>query len=206
MAGEFSRVVQQEEGPLIDFYCEPGREEDAARAFENTAAMIALCEDDFGEKYPWDKYTQVAVQDFIFGGMENTSATTQTDLTLHDERAHLDFSSDFLVAHEAVHQWFGDQITCREWSHGWLNEGFATYFEARWQEHHRGVDDYLYEILLMARGYLSEGYQRAHRRKTLQPASGTYLITTFMRKAAWCCTCCAGNWATRRFSMRSAIT
>ena len=100
------------------------------------------------------------MQDFIFGGMENTSATTQTDLTLHDERAHLDFSSDFLVAHEAVHQWFGDQITCREWSHGWLNEGFATYFEARWQEHHRGVDDYLYEILLMARGYLSEGYQR----------------------------------------------
>ena len=160
VAGEFSRVVQQEEGPLIDFYCEPGREEDAARAFENTAAMIALYEDDFGEKYPWDKYTQVAVQDFIFGGMENTSATTQTDLTLHDERAHLDFSSDFLVAHEAVHQWFGDQITCREWSHGWLNEGFATYFEARWQEHHRGVDEYLYEILLMARGYLSEGYQR----------------------------------------------
>ena len=93
------------------------------RAFENTAAMIALYEQDFGEKYPWDKYTQVAVQDFIFGGMENTSATTQTDLTLHDERAHLDFSSDFLVAHEAVHQWFGDQITCREWSHGWLNEG-----------------------------------------------------------------------------------
>ena len=160
VAGEFSRVVQQEEGPLIDFYCEPGREEDAARAFENTAAMIALYEEDFGEKYPWDKYTQVAVQDFIFGGMENTSATTQTDLTLHDERAHLDFSSDFLVAHEAVHQWFGDQITCREWSHGWLNEGFATYFEARWQEHHRGLDEYLYEILLMARGYLSEGYRR----------------------------------------------
>ncbi len=160
VAGEFSRVVQQEEGPLIDFYCEPGREEDAERAFENTAAMIALYEEDFGEKYPWDKYTQVAVQDFIFGGMENTSATTQTDLTLHDERAHLDFSSDFLVAHEAVHQWFGDQITCREWSHGWLNEGFATYFEARWQEHYRGVDEYLYEILLMARGYLSESYQR----------------------------------------------
>ncbi len=160
VAGEFSRVVQQEEGPLIDFYCEPGREEDAERAFENTAAMIALYEEDFGEKYPWDKYTQVAVQDFIFGGMENTSATTQTDLTLHDERAHLDFSSDFLVAHEAVHQWFGDQITCREWSHGWLNEGFATYFEARWQEHHRGIDEYLYEILLMARGYLSESYQR----------------------------------------------
>ncbi len=160
VAGRFSREVMQAEDPLIDFYCEPGREADARRAFENTPAMIAMYEEEFGEKYPWDKYTQVAVQDFIFGGMENTSATTQTDLTLHDERAHLDFSSDFLVSHEAVHQWFGDLITCREWSHGWLNEGFATFYEARWQEHHRGVDEYLYEILLMARGYLGESYRR----------------------------------------------
>ncbi len=160
VAGKFSRGVLQDQDPLIDFYCEPGREEDAVRAFENTPAMIALYEEEFGEKYPWDKYTQVAVQDFIFGGMENTSATTQTDLTLHDQRAHLDFSSDFLVSHEAVHQWFGDLITCREWSHGWLNEGFATFYEARWQEHFRGADEYLYDILLMARSYLGEGYLR----------------------------------------------
>lgn len=159
-ASDFSRVVLKEKGPLIDFYVERGREADGKRSFGNTPAMIKLYEDLFGEKYPWDKYTQVAVQDFIFGGMENTSATTQTDLTLHDEKAHLDFSSDFLVSHEAVHQWFGDLITCRDWSHGWLNEGFATYFEAVWQEHHRGNDEYLWDVLGMARGYMSEGYRR----------------------------------------------
>ncbi|MEX0762805.1 MAG: M1 family aminopeptidase [Dehalococcoidia bacterium] len=159
-AGKLSRVVLQDQDPVIDFYCEPGREEDGRRAFGNTPAMIKLYEELFGEPYPWDKYTQVAVQDFIFGGMENTSATTQTDLTLHDERAHLDFSSDFLVSHEAVHQWFGDLLTCREWAHGWLNEGFATYFEAVWNQHHLGEDEYLYEILMMSRGYQSERYQR----------------------------------------------
>lgn len=163
VAAEFSRVVLQEAAknrPLIDFYCQPGREEDGLRAFGNTVSMITLYEDLFGIPYPWDKYTQVAVQDFIFGGMENTSATTQTDLTLHDERAHLDFSSDFLVAHEAVHQWFGDLITCREWAHGWLNEGFATYFESVWQEHHRGNAEYLNDIQGMANSYLSERYRR----------------------------------------------
>ena len=160
VAGGFSRVVIQDTNPIIDFYCEPGREEDAGRAFENTPAMIRLFEEITGEPYPWDKYSQVAVQDFIFGGMENTSATTQTDLTLHDEKSHKDFSSDFLVAHEAAHQWFGDLLTCNEWPHGWLNEGFATFCEALWQERHRGIDEYLMELLGMQSGYLAEAYRR----------------------------------------------
>ena len=159
-AAEFSRVILEEKPVLIDFYCQPGREEDGKRAFGNTGAMIKLYEDLFGEPYPWDKYTQVAAQDFIFGGMENTSATTQTDLTLHDAKAHLDFSSDFLVAHEAVHMWFGDLLTCREWPHGWLNEGFATFFESVWQEHHRGLDEYIYDITGLARNYIGERYRR----------------------------------------------
>ncbi len=160
VAGEFSRVMLREDSPSIDFYCEPGREEDAARAFENTVPIIKFFEETTGEPYPWAKYSQVAVQDFIFGGMENTSATTQTDLTLHDAKAHKDFSSDFLVAHEAAHQWFGDLITCKEWAHGWLNEGFATFFEALWQEYLHGSNEYLNELITMQRSYLSEKYRR----------------------------------------------
>ncbi len=159
-AGDLSHLVLQEKPTLVDFYCQPGREEDGKRSFGNTPAMVKLYEDLFGEKYPWAKYTQVAAQDFIFGGMENTSATTQTDLTLHDAKAHVDFSSDFLVAHEAVHQWFGDLLTCREWAHGWLNEGFATFFESVWQEHHRGHDEYIYDVMGLARNYISERYRR----------------------------------------------
>jgi len=160
VAGEFERVVQQASGPLIEYYVTPGREGDGERAFGNTPAMIRYFEEISGEPYPWAKYAQVAVQDFIFGGMENTSATTQTDLTLHDVRAHIDFSSDFLVSHEAAHQWFGDLITCREWAHGWLNEGFATYLEALWQEEYRGLDAHLWDVMSMAKIYVKERYRR----------------------------------------------
>ncbi len=118
----------------IQYYVPLGREEDGRRAFQNTPKMIEVFEKKTGVPYPFEKYSQVAVQDFIFGGMENTSATTQTDLTLHDSRAHLDFSSDPLVSHELAHQWFGDLVTCRDWSHGWLNEGFATFMERIWVE------------------------------------------------------------------------
>lgn len=122
----------------VQYFVEPGREEDGKRSFAHTPRMIEVFENKTGVAFPYEKYSQVAVQDFIFGGMENTSATTQTDLTLHDQRAQLDFSSDPLVSHELAHQWFGDLITCRDWSHGWLNEGFATFMERVWVEENPG--------------------------------------------------------------------
>jgi aminopeptidase N len=121
-------------GLPVQYFVQKGREEDGKRAFRNTPKMIEEFEKKTGIPYPYEKYSQAAVQDFIFGGMENTSATTQTDLTLHDARASIDFSSDPLVAHELAHQWFGDLVTCRDWSHGWLNEGFATFMERVWVE------------------------------------------------------------------------
>ncbi|MHB8305832.1 MAG: M1 family metallopeptidase, partial [Vulcanimicrobiaceae bacterium] len=113
----------------VYYYVLPGREADGERSFGKTPRMIEFFERMTGVPYPYARYSQIAVGDFIFGGMENTSATTQTDRTLHDERAHLDFSSDPLVSHELAHQWFGDLLTCRDWAHAWLNEGFATYFD-----------------------------------------------------------------------------
>jgi len=138
---EFS--AWEDKGPHglpVQYFVAPGKEDDGKRAFSNTPKMIEIYEKRTGVRYPYEKYSQVAVQDFIFGGMENTSATTQTDSTLHDERAHLDFSSDPLVSHELAHQWFGDLLTCRDWSHGWLNEGFATFMERVWIEEHTGKD------------------------------------------------------------------
>ena len=81
----------------------------------------------------------------MWGGMENTSATTLYPATMHDERALIDGSPDWLIAHELGHQWWGDLVTCKDWSHLWLNEGFATYCETLWAEHYKGKDerDYL---------------------------------------------------------------
>ncbi|MFO0594113.1 MAG: M1 family aminopeptidase [Myxococcaceae bacterium] len=119
----------------------PGRKDDALRCTARTPKMVAMFERLTGRPYPWGDYAQVFVSEFIFGGMENTSATTLTDSVLHDARAHADYSAEFLIAHELAHQWFGDLLTCRDWPHGWLNEGFATYSEVLWKEESEGVDE-----------------------------------------------------------------
>ncbi|HEX8805987.1 MAG TPA: M1 family aminopeptidase, partial [Candidatus Aquilonibacter sp.] len=95
VAGPFVETTQADGGARkvpVFFYVLPGREADGERAFGNTPRMIATFEEKIGTPYPYARYSQIAVSDFIFGGMENTSATTQTDRTLHDARAHLDFS------------------------------------------------------------------------------------------------------------------
>ena len=76
--------------------------------------------------------------------MEHISATPQTDQMVHDARTELDQTSDSLQSHELAHQWFGDYVTCRSWADIWLNESFATYFQALWDEHSLGHDDFLY--------------------------------------------------------------
>jgi aminopeptidase N len=148
----------------VEYYVHPGREADGERSFGKTPKMVRFFGDKIRFPYPYVKYAQIAVADFIFGGMENTTATTQTDTTLHDARAHLDFSSDGLVAHELAHQWFGDLLTCKDWSHAWLNEGFATYFEALFREFDRGADEFDYYRLELQARYRhedSEHYRRA---------------------------------------------
>lgn len=162
VAGPFSEVAQA--GRVSAFYYVlPGREADGERAFGKTPQMLEVFEKRIGVPYPFARYSQIAVSEFIFGGMENTGATTQTERTLHDERAHLDFSSDPLVSHELAHQWFGDLLTCRDWSHAWLNEGFATFFEAVYREADLGEDEYLYDILGCVERYVREDAERYRR-------------------------------------------
>ncbi len=165
-AGPFVEVDQGRagrNGVPVFYYVLPGREDEGERAFGKTPAMIDHFEERIGTPYPFARYSQIAVSDFIFGGMENTSATTQTDRTLHDATAHLDFSSDPLVSHELAHQWFGDLLTCRDWSHAWLNEGFATFMEAVWRERDLGYDEYLYDIFECLTAYFKEDADRYSR-------------------------------------------
>jgi aminopeptidase N len=161
--GEFTEIKDRWKRVPVLYFCPPGREEDSRRAFGKTPQMIDFFSKKLRVPYPYAKYSQVAAYDFIYGGMENTSCTTQTALTLHDERAHLDFSSDPLVAHELAHQWFGDLVTCKDWSHAWLNESFATYFEALFREHDLGADEFAYEMRGNAEAYFDEDQNRYRR-------------------------------------------
>jgi len=163
VAGPFAETRQPHDRVPMFVYTLPGREADGERAFGKTPQMLDAFERATGVPYPYTRYSQIAVADFIFGGMENTSATTQTDRVLHDERAHLDYSADYLAAHELAHQWFGDLVTCRDWAHAWLNEGFATYFEAVWREADDGWDEYAYDVYAAVQRYLEEDAERYRR-------------------------------------------
>lgn len=163
VVGEFDRIAEQFDGMPVEYFLPPGRQDDGRRTFGKTPAMLRFFSEVTGLRYPHAKYAQVAVHDFIFGGMENVSATTVTDTVLHDKRAHLDYSADPLVAHELAHQWYGDLLTCRDWGHAWLNEGFATYFELLFKEHDLGRDEFLYGLAQEAESYFEEDRERYRR-------------------------------------------
>lgn len=162
--GEWILVEDEWDGIPVNYYA---YEEDLSRAknsFGQTPDMVRYFSEKIGVRYPYAKYAQVAATDFIFGGMENTTATVQTDQTLHDDRAHLDFSSNPLVSHELAHQWFGDLITMRDWSHAWLNEGFTTYMECCWTQEEHGDEEFQWYMLHEMENYLAEdksNYRRA---------------------------------------------
>ena len=139
----------------VEYNVYPNQRDDALRSFGQTVDMMRFFSNKTGFEYPWARYAQTVIADFTYGGMENTSATTLTDKSIHSARAHLDVSSESLVAHELAHQWFGDLLTCKNWSHSWLNEGFATYFQALYVEDSNGSDAYEWEMLSKQRGVTS---------------------------------------------------
>jgi aminopeptidase N len=147
----------------VHYYVPPDKREHAARSFGETPRMIELFGRLTGVAYPWARYSQVVVSDFIFGGMENTTATTMYEHVLLDARAALDVTSCDLVAHELAHQWFGDYVTCRDWSHAWLNEGFATFFEHVEREDRLGLDEYEWGVRADLDAYLGEAASRYTR-------------------------------------------
>jgi aminopeptidase N len=140
----------------LRYYVPKDRIKDADRTFNITPDVMQKLEQSFGVEYPYDKYTQVIVEDFPYLGMENTTCTTLTTRLLHDERAHLDFSSDDVIVHELAHQWFGDLVTCKDWQHIWLNEGFATYSEAMYFEQSKGKDEFQYNMMIISDTYLAD--------------------------------------------------
>lgn len=158
VVGEFEELVQPASGLRVRTLYPRGRKADALRCVKRTPQMVKLFERLSGQPYPWGDYAQIFVAEFIFGGMENTGATTLTDAVLHDERAHPDYGPDAeaLISHELAHQWFGDLLTCRDWPHGWLNEGFATYAEVLWREAGDGDDEADHQRRADLEAYLSE--------------------------------------------------
>ena len=162
--GDFAETKTEWQGIPVLYYVEKGREADGDRSMGKTPQMMDFLSQTYGYQYPFPKYAQVCVDDFIFGGMENTSTTLLTDRCLLDERASLDDQrTETLVLHELAHQWFGDLVVIKHWSHAWIKEGMATYAEVLWTEHEYGKEEAAYYLLEQMRNYLSEDSSRYRR-------------------------------------------
>ena len=126
-AGAFVAIDDSSGSVPLRHLVEPADLDAGRESFAETARVLQVFEEWTGHAFPFPSYGHVAVRDFPFGGMENPGATTVTRNSLRsgvDLRAQPAWG---LVAHEAAHQWFGDLVTCADWPHVWLNEGFASY-------------------------------------------------------------------------------
>jgi aminopeptidase N len=152
VAGNLRKLEGRHRDIPLGFWTLPSDSTNAARGFAGTADMMAFFEKYTGTPYPWPKYDQVCVEDFVAGGMENTTLTVLQDDALFGPGFENLRTMQGLVAHELAHQWFGDLVTCKDWVNTWLNEGFATYFEDLYREHKDGRDDFLYHLHESRRG------------------------------------------------------
>src|SRR5580765_1815342 len=147
VAGEFDEVKDIWRGKPVTYYAPKGRGDRLKINYGRTPQMLELFTKKLGVDYPWEKYAQVMVDDFVAGGMENSSATTNTSSSLIHPTLAPEYTTgqDPLISHELGHQWFGDLVTCKDWGNIWLNEGFATFLETVWSESYFPKDQSEYE-------------------------------------------------------------
>jgi aminopeptidase N len=143
----------------VNYYVEAEYEKDAQAIFGKTPKMIKFFSNKLGVEYPWDKYSEIVVRDYVSGAMENTGAVIFGDYVYKTKRELIDGNDESTIAHELFHHWFGDLVTCESWANLPLNESFANYSQYLWDEYEYGIDEADYNAIDEANGYYqSEGY------------------------------------------------
>ena len=157
--GEFAVVKDRWNDIELSYMVEKEYEPYAKDIFAHTPEMITFFSDILDYPYPWEKYSQVITRDYVSGAMENTTAVIFGEFIQKTSRELIDNDNDYIVAHELIHHWFGDLVTCESWSNLTLNEGFANYSEYLWEEYKYGIDEAGFLRKNEKEGYLNSTFQ-----------------------------------------------
>ena len=141
VVGEYEKVEDSYKDIPVNYWVYKENRAETDRSFGLTKDMMRVFNELTGIPYPYEKYDQIIVDEFMFGGMENITLTHNTDRTMYDENAAPDVSSEGLVAHELAHQWYGNMLTTKNWENIWLNEGFATFLSRLYRHEKFGHDE-----------------------------------------------------------------
>jgi aminopeptidase N len=142
--GDFKIYKDKWRDKEVSYYLEPQYAPFAKQIFGDTPEQLEFYSKTLGVDYPWAKYAQIVVRDYVSGAMENTSATLHGDYVQLTPRELIDAGYDAgrsTIAHELFHQWFGDLVTAESWSNLTVNESFADFSEMLWAEHKYGQDE-----------------------------------------------------------------
>ncbi|SEC26665.1 aminopeptidase N [Maribacter dokdonensis] len=175
------QVLTSESGITIENYYYPNDSLKVEPTYRNTKEIFNFLENELGVPYPWQDYKQVPVHDFLYAGMENTSATFFSDAYVIDSTSFTDRNYVNINAHELAHQWFGNLVTEKNSEHHWLHEGFATYYAYLAEKEIFG-DAYFYWKLFDTAKTLSDISEKGEGQSLLNPKASSL---TFYEKGAW---------------------
>jgi aminopeptidase N len=138
-AGELERLTGEADGVTVGVVTTAGKREQGHLALDDAIKLLGYYNEYFGHKYPLPKLDLIAVPGGFGGAMENWGGITffESHLLFDPATSAPDAQRGVFIvlAHEMAHQWFGDLVTMAWWDNLWLNEGFASWMQAKAAEH-----------------------------------------------------------------------
>jgi aminopeptidase N len=179
--GKFDKHLQKSKrGTPLELYIENKDSGKFEPSYRYSERMFDFLEKEIGVKYPWEIYKQIPVRDFLYAGMENTSATLFSTRYVVDSIGFEDRNYTNVNAHELAHQWFGNLVTAESGKHHWLQEGFATYYALLAERDIYG-DDFFYSKLYES----AQQIKYASRTDTIPVLNAKASSLSFYQKGAW---------------------
>jgi len=180
--GNFKKEdLTSESGIPLELYFKPKDSLKVEPTYRYSKQIFDFLEKEIGVPYPWQNYKQVPVRDFLYAGMENTTATFFSEAFMVDSIGFNDRNYINVNAHELAHQWFGDLVTAKSDEDHWLQEGFATYY-ALLAERDVFGEDYFYWQLFQTAEQLKAASDEGKGESLLNPKASSL---TFYQKGAW---------------------